>query len=775
MRRFNIAYLGGHKSAGYPVGVQNGIKNAIEEQGHNLITMADLLPYNFIDDSWYSFRLAFELAARMDIDAYIAPVGIINQYNRKGKESDSHKLVHILPPSKTILLDDAVEGYRSVTKNNKPGMQELMRHLIEVHNFKRICFISGPERSVGARERESVYFEEMAAHNLVVEDKMFARGIFSGKCDEVVEELLMNNPDVEAIACANDHIAMAVYRVLKGHGLTPGVDVAVTGFDDDPLALHATPTLSTVRISAYDVAYQAAYEAVRICEGKEQKVSIINSSFIHRLSCGIEEGDDSKNDIYEEILTSDQPDLDALTEKLLDDTMVTSSPEIREDCRIRMRRIVKKIALILDEKEDVTNEHLIDTKDLVDIFRYDSVSYFSYGKFRDAISSCVKLLKPRVSKERMIWLLEEDVYLHKLIADSMQDEYRGKELSVNEHNWNITQIVSDSLLYSDEPAKAMQYMLQAIREMGVKECYVFEFPEPVEFYKGSIAMNDSLYLVADIIDGKIDVKTKSIACNLQNLVKRFISRDITPAEWLMTNAGFTVGGLLCGHEMLGMMIMGPCLLQSSEVVRMYYQFAFGIKHLQMIRQEKELISILNTNNLALSQASEHDELTGLYNRRGFMHALQRKLNELVRKSHREDSQIVAALYFMDLDGLKQINDNYGHEDGDFAIISTANILKEAFNSEMVGRLGGDEYLGFRVLRESDLDDGSWLIEHINEIMEDFNGYSNKPFRLGISVGYKSFVVTDDTWHRISSFLDEADNMLYENKRARKAKRGEIPR
>src|SRR6267142_1804814 len=86
-------------------------------------------------------------------------------------------------------------------------------------------------------------------------------------------------------------------------------------------------------------------------------------------------------------------------------------------------------------------------------------------------------------------------------------------------------------------------------------------------------------------------------------------------------------------------------------------------------------------NLALT-----DELTGLYNRRGFMALAERQL-KLARRSGRG-----MLLFMTDVDCLKQINDSFGHFEGDRALKRTADVLEETFRgSDVVARLGGDEF------------------------------------------------------------------------------------
>jgi diguanylate cyclase (GGDEF)-like protein len=194
-----------------------------------------------------------------------------------------------------------------------------------------------------------------------------------------------------------------------------------------------------------------------------------------------------------------------------------------------------------------------------------------------------------------------------------------------------------------------------------------------------------------------------------------------------------------------------------ELVQLYYQVGFSLKHLQMIRQEKQMIEILDKNNLTLSEQSRHDVMTGLFNRRGFMNMLEEKIGamEIGQK---------AAVYFMDLDGLKQINDTYGHEEGDFAIKTTGTILSLVLSENNIGRIGGDEFLGFSMN-----EDVSAIIAKLENYVKSFNNKESKPYSLSMSVGYREFVKDEDTWNHISQYIEEADALLYQNKRRKKGK------
>ena len=92
------------------------------------------------------------------------------------------------------------------------------------------------------------------------------------------------------------------------------------------------------------------------------------------------------------------------------------------------------------------------------------------------------------------------------------------------------------------------------------------------------------------------------------------------------------------------------------------------------------------SNLALT-----DELTSLYNRRGFLSLAERQL-KLGRRSGRE-----MLLFFIDVDGLKRMNDSFGHSEGDLALTRTAEVLGKTFrDSDVLARLGGDEFAALAI-------------------------------------------------------------------------------
>lgn len=156
-----------------------------------------------------------------------------------------------------------------------------------------------------------------------------------------------------------------------------------------------------------------------------------------------------------------------------------------------------------------------------------------------------------------------------------------------------------------------------------------------------------------------------------------------------------------------------------------------------------------------------DELTGLRNRRGFMNLGESVMN--VASSMNQKGLMI----FCDMDGLKKINDNYGHEEGDNAIIAEANILKKVFGEKYVlGRIGGDE---FAVLAtEITEKDFIKCRKTVDKLCAEWSKKNSTPYKLSISMGFQEFP-SHDGGYGFRILLSEADAKLYIEKHEKKKK------
>jgi diguanylate cyclase (GGDEF)-like protein/PAS domain S-box-containing protein len=171
---------------------------------------------------------------------------------------------------------------------------------------------------------------------------------------------------------------------------------------------------------------------------------------------------------------------------------------------------------------------------------------------------------------------------------------------------------------------------------------------------------------------------------------------------------------------------------------------------------------LNAYATELKTISLRDELTGLYNRRGFLEVAGRAHAQALKEAR------FAALIFVDLNEMKRINDELGHDVGDLALRDAAEVLRSALrSSDVVARLGGDEFVAFATdFRTAELEP---LRDRLRKLGERRTTAQARNFRLSMSVGAACLLPGSE--RSLSELLDEADRAMYEQKNARRAAGG----
>ncbi len=160
----------------------------------------------------------------------------------------------------------------------------------------------------------------------------------------------------------------------------------------------------------------------------------------------------------------------------------------------------------------------------------------------------------------------------------------------------------------------------------------------------------------------------------------------------------------------------------------------------------------------LRSLSLRDELTDLYNRRGWLELSKQGLRLAQREKRR------AAVIFADLNGMKLINDMRGHEEGDRALKDTARLLKKACReADVIARFGGDEFVVFAL--DFDAAGLQALQQRVRKATAELNQSEDRLFQLSMSLGAAYF--EPESPETIDELLDRADREMYEQKRARK--------
>ncbi len=164
--------------------------------------------------------------------------------------------------------------------------------------------------------------------------------------------------------------------------------------------------------------------------------------------------------------------------------------------------------------------------------------------------------------------------------------------------------------------------------------------------------------------------------------------------------------------------------------------------------------------VALRSMALIDQLTGLYNRHGFLTLA----NHHIGLSNRKGTKLL--LLYCDLDYLKYINDNFGHNEGDLVLKETGRILRETFrDSDVISRFGGDEFVVLVIdVKE---EEKNMILERLQRNIDSHNKIMKRDYAISISTG--AVLYNKDIHKDISDILNQADKKMYRNKAQKKKK------
>lgn len=223
--------------------------------------------------------------------------------------------------------------------------------------------------------------------------------------------------------------------------------------------------------------------------------------------------------------------------------------------------------------------------------------------------------------------------------------------------------------------------------------------------------------------------------------------------------GYSVGQVRGG---LSITYPSELLASSRQAFRRHFMLAIilwllgtGLIGVLAVAYRQKNLMVARLRELALV-----DELTGLHNRRGFLMLAEKQL-QIARRTERPD-----LLLFIDLDGLKLINDELGHEAGDAALRRTAEVLHAAFRaSDIIARIGGDEFVV--LCPNSGPEVAATLLEGLDQRVGDANAGAAAPWRLSLSAGCAPFDPQTPT--TLDELIRAADAAMYAAKQGKQPK------
>lgn len=316
--------------------------------------------------------------------------------------------------------------------------------------------------------------------------------------------------------------------------------------------------------------------------------------------------------------------------------------------------------------------------------------------------------------------------------------------------------------------REMQFHFMSIH---LSECHsIEEVAEKITYYAYNIdgfrdyciCLNDHLMERTDF-DGFTDQMEMRVAIrDRQSIVpvresferKELLPKMMTgdePQMWYFTPLHFQ--DYCFGYEALQFYDV-----QNTGHLYLYWNIIIG-NMLQDILTNQKMQKLLTQ----LEEMYDRDALTGMYNRRGF----ENYANPMFAQAKQGKETIFLAI--IDMDGMKQINDNYGHIEGDYALCKLHEAIAHACPENAIqARTGGDEFeiIAHGITEE----EGVSYLEKVEKYLNDFNASGVKEYSIHASYGYACRVPSkEDSMER---FIKESDEIMYRNKMINKINRGE---
>lgn len=263
-KRYNVGLIVGNVEDDFSNQICKGAMRAAELVGDNLF----IFPVKYLGQTEeskndqnqkyeYQYNYLISYAQGQSLDMVLLCLSTIGY---RTSEKRCREILHSFGDVPVLLIASEEEGYSSIKYDNVNGLGTGIRYLIDERQCSHIGMLTGDTDNDDARERLQVYKDVLTEKGIAVEERRIAYGDFSDKCISEVEKLLLNNPDMDAIVCANDAMAKTVYKVLQKYHFVIGRDICVLGFDDIEDAEFMEPPLATVRADASILGYRAMVE-----------------------------------------------------------------------------------------------------------------------------------------------------------------------------------------------------------------------------------------------------------------------------------------------------------------------------------------------------------------------------------------------------------------------------------------------------------------------------------------------------------------------------------
>ncbi|MBI5962410.1 MAG: substrate-binding domain-containing protein, partial [Chloroflexi bacterium] len=202
---------------------------------------------------------------------------------------DIKNFCKVFAPTPVASFAVQAEGVSSFIADNTGGMRAIIRHLIEMHGYKRIAYFRSAPGQLESDQRFNAYVEELKAHDIRFDERLVVTGDHTPESGRAAVRTLLDERGirVQAIAASNDRMAFGVLEALQQRGIQVPDSIALTGFDDVKESQSTGVPLTTVHQSFAEAGRQAFGALIKRMNGEHvPDINILPAQLVVRWSCG---------------------------------------------------------------------------------------------------------------------------------------------------------------------------------------------------------------------------------------------------------------------------------------------------------------------------------------------------------------------------------------------------------------------------------------------------------------------------------------------------------
>jgi diguanylate cyclase (GGDEF)-like protein len=623
-------------------------------------------------------------------------------------------------------------------------MKSLLTHILTHHNYRKYAYISGPHTNTESFRRTEAFTDVMHDYHILPENISVYEGDFSIKSAMQAVDYFFDEqnfiPDI--VICANDEMAIGVHEALIARGIDMPDRIAFTGFDDIDNATTFVPAFTTIRQPIYEIGKASVQGLHQLITNQVKSFNkSLAGALVVRESCGCFNVLDNRYLLNKETHLEITPTSLPVGDTLIIETIQSIDIAYQGKYAKEVHELLA--VLILELKNDLPAGSFL--KNLSKVC-YQAVS--SDASLFDGRWFVTWLRKSLIAYNALhlsIKLTEIIYECALIVGDMLIRNERRSNYDFLELYYASSELILE-LTQVTEVEQLFQTIIPYLTSFNFDEFYVCLFDEPL-YFEG----NDT-FIYPDEMNMQLRYTKHGALPPCRYHTKTIIQPDLLGID---SEHHFTFYPLFFRKAHFGYIMCTVDIASRSIFRTIKEQIANTLERLRVNKQLEAYTLQLHAYNKQLADMAIKDAMTGLLNRRGIFEYLDLVL---------EDAQVTGkciGVVYSDIDGLKSINDAYGHQAGDAAINAISNVLFEVFSPYgEVARVGGDEFICILTKHEEDGYIES-LFQQVIASLQVYNAKNLEPFQLSVSMGFARW---DPTGHQtMNQVLNESDKALYRNK------------